>query len=76
MLIVFSNSNWRKETFSFQNWLDPAKEIKKQIRSKFVIICIFLLMVLENFSFWCTQTSKIEKISLFVSKLFLFVFHC
>lgn len=21
--------------FAFQNWLDPAKEIKKQVRSKF-----------------------------------------
>lgn len=30
-----------KLSFPFQNWLDPAKEIKKQIRSKFflVIIC-------------------------------------
>lgn len=38
MFIVFSNSNWKKETFSLQNWLDPAKEIKKQIRSKFVMV--------------------------------------
>lgn len=32
-----------------QNWLDPAKEIKKQIRSKFVIVHVFLLACLENF---------------------------
>lgn len=26
-----------------QNWLDPAKEIKKQIRSKFVIVAPFYM---------------------------------
>lgn len=43
MFIVFSNSNLKKETFSLQNWLDPAKEIKKQIRSKFVIVAPFYM---------------------------------
>lgn len=27
-------------SFPFQNWLDPAKEIKKQIRSKFFQIIL------------------------------------
>ncbi|KFQ76494.1 Band 4.1-like 3, partial [Phaethon lepturus] len=37
-----------RDTENQKNWLDPAKEIKKQIRSKFVIICVFILGALEN----------------------------
>lgn len=61
MLIVFSNSNWRKETFSFQNWLDPAKEIKKQIRSKFVIIVFFFQWFWKTFPFGIPRPPKLRK---------------
>lgn len=61
MLIVFSNSNWRKETFSFQNWLDPAKEIKKQIRSKFVIIVFFFQWFWKTFPFGIPRPPKLTK---------------
>lgn len=42
-----------------QNWLDPAKEIKKQIRSKFVIICLFQ-GVWKTFIlvYWDSKTTK------------------
>lgn len=51
-----------------QNWLDPAKEIKKQIRSKFVVICVFPLACLENFHSGVSRPQNLHK-EVFPSKL-------
>lgn len=51
-----------------QNWLDPAKEIKKQIRSKFVIVHVFLLACLENFHSGVSRPQNLHN-KVFPSKL-------
>jgi len=48
----------KKKTFSLQNWLDPAKEIKKQIRSKFVTVCVFYFRGSGKLSFWCQNLHR------------------
>lgn len=62
-------------SFPFQNWLDPAKEIKKQIRSKFFWVILYgdvkiqrvglsglvahILMASVNTVFWKRLRSQI-----------------
>lgn len=49
-----------------QNWLDPAKEIKKQIRSKHVIACVFISGGLEKFHSGVPGPQKSAQKSLFL----------
>ncbi|NXG52602.1 E41L3 protein, partial [Psilopogon haemacephalus] len=44
-----------RDTENQKNWLDPAKEIKKQIRSKFVIGCVGFLVFFGRGKDWETS---------------------
>ncbi|NXF38980.1 E41L3 protein, partial [Nyctibius bracteatus] len=55
-----------RDTENQKNWLDPAKEIKKQIRSKFVIVCVFISGGLENFLSGVSRPPKSAQKCLFL----------
>ncbi|NXW36926.1 E41L3 protein, partial [Phaetusa simplex] len=68
-----------RDTENQKNWLDPAKEIKKQIRSKFVIVRVFVSGRLANFQSGVSgpQKSSQKKVSSFkLPSVFVQVLRC